>query len=227
MYIDDLIVANVARNRSFKPKDRQDKVLIENAHKAYQDSGLARSPGKAFGWGAGTSGDAAFTAWGTHVDSGSGHVGPSPAKRLILAGLLMHVSHMASVPHSVMISLVALTVHPFMRRRELSATWHRTYKFMADYKDSRGTLLSLPAGVREELCFAGLLVGVAFAYIHSQIDTHISATDATPIAAGAVNNQVSRRLAEALCRSVYYKAGHHKLVPDQILDAILVGRGLK
>ena len=135
----------------------------------------------------------------------------------------MHVSHMASVPHSVMISLVALTVHPFMRRRELAATWHRTYKFMSDHKDSRGTLLSLLADIREELCFAGLLTGVAHADIHSQIDTHISAMDATPIAAGAVNSQVSRRVEEALYRSLYYKGGHCKLVLDQILDATLLG----
>ena len=53
--IDDLIVANVARNRDFKSKDRQDKVFIEGAHKACQDSGLARFPDKAFGSGAGTS----------------------------------------------------------------------------------------------------------------------------------------------------------------------------
>ena len=122
VYIEDLIVAIIARDRELNSAKREDKDLISNAPKAYQTSGLIRSPDKAFGWCAGEEGCPAFAAWGTHIDGGSGRVGSPPAKRLILAGPFMHVPNMRMVPVSIMVSLLALTVHPSMHRRELAAS---------------------------------------------------------------------------------------------------------
>ena len=46
----------------------------------------------------------------------------------------MHVSNMRIVPLSIMVSLIAFTVHPFMHRRELAASLHSVYKYNSDQR---------------------------------------------------------------------------------------------
>ena len=93
-------------------------------------------------------------------------------------------------------------------------------KYISDQR--QGTVLTLPADIREEVGYAGLLLAAASANIRTQVDTRISATDATPSSAGAVRGQIWRQLSEALYRSVHHKGGHRLLVPDQPLDTALL-----
>ena len=130
-------------------------------------------------------------------------------KRLLLAGLLMMSANIAQVPKAFLDSLMGLVVHPLMHRRSLCPCFHRIFKLMNDHKAEK--ILTLPAGVREELCYAALLMPVARTNLRAQVDTLITATDATPSSGGSVACAVSRRLAEALFRSVYYRGGHRRL----------------
>ena len=200
IYIDDLIVILLAKERELRVGHRGDRDLIDAAHAAYKSSGLARSPGKAFGWGADRPGDSTFTAFGTRIRSTPGDAATPGEKRLLLAGLLMMSANIAKVPKALLDSLRGPVVHPLMHRRSLRPCLHRIFKFMNDNKAEK--ILPLPADIREELCYAALLMPVARTNLRAQVDTLITATDATPSSGGSVACTVSRRLAEALFRSV-------------------------
>ena len=197
LYIDDLTVTILARERELRSGFREDHRSIAAAHESYLASGLTRSPDKAFGRGAGRPGDSSFTAWGTHVRSSPGDAGTPAEKRLLLSGVILHAVNLKTIPRAVLDSILGLTVHPFMHRRELSACLHRVYKFLSDQNSEK--LLVLPHDIRQELSYAALLLPLAKTNLRAQIDTMISATDATPSAGGAVSctePQVSRGLVQ-------------------------------
>ena len=154
-------------------------------------------------------GDSSFTAWGTHVRSSPGDAGTPAEKRLLLLGVILHAVNLKTIPRAVMDPTLGLIVHPFLHRRELSAGLRRVCKFLSDHKSEK--LLMLLHDIKQELSYAALLLPLAKTNLRAQIDTWISATDATPSAGGAVSCTVSRRIAEALYRTVYHRGGHRRL----------------
>ena len=221
IYIDVLIVSLIATDRQLVHGPHTDRDLIHAAHNAYRESGLQRAPDKSSGWGAETSGTASFLAWGTHVCNRPGTVGTPAPKRLLLAWVLFLVLSMKAVPKILLVSILGLLVHPFMHRRELCACLHHVYKVIAPYKDL--DLIVIKHDILQELYFAALLLPVVYSNIRAQIDTVVSATDATPSRGGATEACVPQTLAETLFASSYQRGGHRRLdgkepLSTQILD---------
>ena len=92
---------------------------------------------------------------------------------------------------------------------------HRPYKDL--------DLIVMKHDIFQELYFAALFLPVAYSNIRAQIDTVVSATDATPSRVGATEVCVSQTLAETLFASSYQRGGHRRLdgkepLSTQILD---------
>ena len=186
IYIDDLVTVLIARDCQLSRGPHFDRDLRHRAHAAYIASDLQRAPDKAFGWGkeGSTRGDSSFTAWGTRVTSNPGTAAAPPGKRLLLALLIWHLATQRLMPKKLVVVVLGLLVHPMMHRRTLSASLHRVYKYIAPFGDF--DIIKVPFDVRQELCYAAILMPFAFADLRSQIeiDPILSATDATPMQRG-------------------------------------------
>ena len=71
--------------------------------------------------------------------------------------------------------------------------------------------LVLPSDIRDELCLASLLLGVAVGNIRWPVSPTVSATDATPDSGGTTRTDISVDLAEHLYQACEYTGSHVRL----------------
>jgi hypothetical protein len=93
---------------------------------------------------------------------------------------------------------VGLFIHPMMHRRELMSSLHCIFGWTDRLEDQQ--VKRLPPAVIDDLISAIALLPLAQANIKWPVSQNISATDATPTAAGGVQTTTTKEVALTLYR---------------------------
>ena len=112
--------------------------LIKTALDSYENAQLPVSGDKGFGFAAeGDKKKACFscTAWGSEVRSFVGLVGTPRDKMMLLSYVALRTVMLGWVTGSFLHRLASCFVHPWSHRKELSAYFHRLYKFRREIGD--------------------------------------------------------------------------------------------
>ena len=208
-YLDDHIVLHILDKCNLSLPKGADNDLLERSYEAYANAGLPRSKKKGFGFSQVASdgtplenscGLTDFAAWGTQIRSNPGTAAAPVDKRRHIAILAFSFLCLPCVAQTMLRRMVALLGHPLQHRRELTCTFHRIFKWCQNL--SPKVFHKWPADVRDELLAAALTLPIAHSNLRWQVDTNLTATDATPTSFATVSCPVSRSLAEALLQFV-------------------------
>ena len=202
LYIDDHIILQKVNRTEHKRVRRdfpvlRDEALICNSRQEYIKENLPRAVKKGF------LKEPTFKAWGTEVDSKSGRVGTPVSKLRQIAMLTLCALDTPQLSKKAMQQLLGQYIHPFMHRRELMSVFHKSFSFVGASESKEP--LRIPELVKEELLQAVLILPFAFSCIRWPISSRVSATDATPKAAGGAYTYTSPCHAESL-----YQLGEHR-----------------
>ena len=161
-------------------------------------------------------GDTTFVAWGTQVESKSGHVGTVPAKRLGISTIFWKLVSKNYIECQILLRALSLIPHPASHRKECFAFVHSANKWANSLP--LGKLVPWAADVRGELLTMSVVLFVCFANVQWPVSTRIPATDATPTAGGATSCVVSQPMARDLWASTLMKGSSTTLRNDLLQE---------
>jgi len=224
IYVDDLLLTLEVPDEELLSPHGLDQDCISNILPAYRDNNLPVAGDKGFGFGdlslpvQERRGAPKFLAWGTSVNSLSGHCGAPPDKRVLLSLITFFVVGQRIIFLEVLEKLLGLLIHPLMHFKAHFSALHRIFKWKLTLV--RGRPYRWPADIRDELIYVALLLPTCYTNMKAQISTRVSATDATQHSGGAVFTSVSNDFAKSLFKSVEVKGCHTflpscKLSPEQ------------
>jgi len=178
------------------------RLNLDSAAHAYKGNGLDKAEDKAFRH------QPKFVAWGTEVDDRSGRVGVPLEKRHSIARLLFSLIELGWANLIIMQSITGLLVPSFMHRRICMSSLHSLYTWMRTLTPD---YVRVPPYIKDELCFALLLLPLAQSNVRAPVSTRLGATDSTTTMGGGVQVEVPSLLSKALYRIGEHRGEHVRL----------------
>lgn len=150
-----------------------------------------------------------FDAWGAFMEGRKNVVGWKPEKRWALSQLIFNVVSEGRVERSMLENLGGCLVQAFMFNRPCMSGLHHYYKYLAELQ--RGTVVSLPSQIADEMLAAALLLPLAVTHVDDPISSELLATDATPGRGGRVRAHVPDQVAINLMRLAEQRGANGRL----------------